>query len=203
MLLPLLLLRVTLLYTLLLLTLEAEAVLEDVTNDDTEVIPVSVLSVRHTPGSDLCLCIEFAVLQHNGDIEHLFSRLLELMRSGDNARRNSGELSSVLFGRTNPFFDTLFIVVWPLGRLPGLYDCVVFDEPGWCPTGNANGLGDRVGDAGIGDGDGVLANGESGMCPIDFRRLGAAFEGIVCNPFAVLLLLLCSLCLSPCNVDGL
>jgi hypothetical protein len=36
----------------------------------------------------------------------------------------------------------------------------------------AKGLGDRVGDEEIGEGDGVLAKGLSGMWPTDFRRLG-------------------------------
>jgi len=51
---------------------------------------------------------------------------------------------------------------------------VVLELPGWCPAGNANGLGDRVGDDddGSGDGEGVLANGDNGICPTDFRRFG-------------------------------
>lgn len=36
----------------------------------------------------------------------------------------------------------------------------------------AKGLGDRVGDEEIGDGDGVLAKGLNGMCPTDFLRFG-------------------------------
>ena len=36
----------------------------------------------------------------------------------------------------------------------------------------AKGLGDRVGDEEIGEGEGVLARGLSGMCPTDLRRLG-------------------------------
>lgn len=58
---------------------------------------------------------------------------------------------------------------------PGLYDCVVLDDPGWCPAGGggkARGLGDRVGDEGTGDGDGVLAKGDRGMWPTDLRRFG-------------------------------
>lgn len=40
--------------------------------------------------------------------------------------------------------------------------------------GNAKGLGDLVGDAGKGEGEGVRASGESGMCPTDFLLLGTA-----------------------------
>jgi hypothetical protein len=77
--------------------------------------------------------------------------------------------------------------------VPGLYDCVVLELPGWWPAGNANGLGDRVGDDGSGDGEGVLANGDNGMCPTDFRRFGEW----------MLLAAVWSLCLRPCNVEGL
>jgi hypothetical protein len=52
-----------------------------------------------------------------------------------------------------------------MGAVPalGLYDCVVFELPGWCPTGKASGLGDLVGDAGNGEGEGVRASGDNGM----------------------------------------
>lgn len=44
-------------------------------------------------------------------------------------------------------------------------------------TGNASGEGERVGDVvGNGDGDGVRANGDNGMCPTDFRRFDELFE---------------------------
>lgn len=49
-------------------------------------------------------------------------------------------------------------------------------------TGNASGDGDRVGDVfvpdvvGNGEGDGVRANGDNGMCPTDFRRFDELFE---------------------------
>lgn len=36
--------------------------------------------------------------------------------------------------------------------------------------GKASGDGDRVGDDDSGDGDGVRANGDNGMCPTDLRR---------------------------------
>lgn len=49
------------------------------------------------------------------------------------------------------------------GRTPGLYDCVVLDDPSGWTTGKASGLEERVGDAGSGDGLGVLARGDSGM----------------------------------------
>lgn len=96
---------------------------------------------------------------HNGDIEHFASAALRgCRRSGDRARRSSGELGSALFGRTNDDFlppdivvlllefDVIFIdvefgvfdplLVNELFKLvlfgtpqPGLYDCVVFDAP--------------------------------------------------------------------------
>lgn len=45
------------------------------------------------------------LVQHNGDIEHFASAALRgCKRSGDNARRNNGELGSALFGRTNDDF---------------------------------------------------------------------------------------------------
>lgn len=54
---------------------------------------------------------------------------------------------------------------------------------------SANGDGERVGDAGgIGDGDGVRASGDSGMCPTDLRRLTAAT--VAGDGFMMLLLLL-------------
>lgn len=40
---------------------------------------------------------------------------------------------------------------------------MVLELPGWWPTGKANGLGERVGEAGNGEGEGVLAKGESGI----------------------------------------
>lgn len=58
------------------------------------------------------------------------------------------------------------------GRTPGLYDWVVLDDPRGCMTGNASGLEERVGDAGRGEGLGVLASGDRGMWSADFLRLG-------------------------------
>ena len=49
---------------------------------------------------------------------------------------------------------------------------MALDEPGWWPRGSARGLGDLVGETGKGDGDGVLAKGDRGMCPTDFRLEG-------------------------------
>lgn len=99
------------------------------------------------------------LLQHNGDIKHFVSAALRgCNRSGDSARRSSGELGSALFGRTNDDFlppeivvillvlDVIFVdvelgvfeplLVKELFKLvlfgnaqPGLYDCVVFDAP--------------------------------------------------------------------------
>lgn len=92
-------------------------------------------------------------------MEHFVSAALRgCKRSGDNARRNSGELGSALFGRTNDdffppdivvmlllldaiFVDVEFGVFEPLlvkelfklvlfgNAQPGLYDCVVFEAP--------------------------------------------------------------------------
>lgn len=108
--------------------------------------------------SDVTLGIALLV-QHNGEMEHFTSAALRgCKRSGDNARRNSGELGSALFGRTNDDFlppeivvmllvlDVIFVdvefgvfdplLVRELFKLvlfgnaqPGLYDCVVFDAP--------------------------------------------------------------------------
>lgn len=69
---------------------------------------------------------------------------------------------------------------------------MVLELPGWCPDEKINGLGDLVGDWGSGDGDGVLAKGDNGMCPTDLRRLGE------CKFFVTE----CSLCFKPCNVEG-
>lgn len=69
---------------------------------------------------------------------------------------------------------------------------MVLELPGWWPAENVRGLGDRVGDCGKGDGDGVRASGDSGMCPTDLRLFGE------CR----FLVAECNLCLSPCNVDG-
>lgn len=73
--------------------------------------------------SELTLGIALLV-QHNGEIEHFVSAALRgCKRSGDSARRNSGELGSALFGRTNEDFlppdmvvilfvlDVMFVVV--------------------------------------------------------------------------------------------
>lgn len=49
-----------------------------------------------------------------------------------------------------------------------------------------------MGDCGNGDGDGVRANGDSGIWPTDLRLFGE------CRFFVAE----CSLCLSPCSVDG-
>lgn len=111
-----------------------------------------------------CIFIELQLgtallIQHNGDIKHFVSAALRgCNRSGDNARRSSGELGSALFGRTNDdffppdivvmllVFDVIFVdvelgvfeplLVRELFKLvlfgnaqPGLYDCVVFDAP--------------------------------------------------------------------------
>ena len=61
---------------------------------------------------------------------------------------------------------------------------------GWLswPCTRVSGLGLRVGDVAIGDGDGVRASGDSGMLCTDLRRCGD--------------LMVCSLCFSPCSELG-
>jgi hypothetical protein len=109
------------------------------------------------------------------------------MRSGDSARRSSGELGSADLGLA----PNAFLAEPGVRLAPGEYVCVVLDDPGTC---TAMGDGDRVGEAsGSGDGDGVRASGDSGMWPTDLRRLGE------CSAFV----LACSLCLRPCREDGL
>lgn len=155
---------------------------------------------------------------HSGDIElHdlVVSAVRGCSRSGDRARRNSGDPGSdPLHGRPPNDAAPAFLqpaavagtdaadpgpaagVAAELGAdssAEGLYDCVVLELPGWWPAGeNVRGLGDRVGDCGSGDGDGVRANGDSGMWPTDLRRFGEC-KFLVAE---------CSLCLSPCSVDG-
>lgn len=150
----------------------------------------------------------------SGEIElDLVSAVRGCNRSGDRARRKSGEPGSeVLQGRPKDPEDVAFLPQQldaptesahplPLPGPPlgvdnsddGLYDCVVLELPGWWPVENVKGLGDRVGDCGSGEGDGVLARGDSGICPTDLRLFGE------CK----FLVTECSLCLSPCRVDGL
>lgn len=76
---------------------------------------------------------------------------------------------------------------------PGENVCVACEDPGWWPRGRDRGEGDRVGEEGRGEGEGVLARGERGMWPTDFRREGE------CK----FLVLMCNLCLSPCSELGL
>lgn len=126
----------------------------------------------------------------------LFSALRGCSRSGDSARRSSGLPGSALLGRANPFLPQPPAAGPGVDRdEPGLYDCVVLELPGWCTAGKASGdgEGERVGDDGRGDGDGVRASGDSGMWPTDFRRPDGEW---------MLLAALCSLCLRPCSVDG-
>lgn len=70
--------------------------------------------------------------QQSGDIRvHFVSALRGCRRSGDRARLNNGELGSEDFVRTNPVFLEPAVTVCTTGNdPPGLYDCVVFDEPG-------------------------------------------------------------------------
>lgn len=173
------------------------------------------LVVTVTRGAAWCM-VTLSAGSHNGDMElDLVSAVRGCNRSGDRARRSSGEPGSeVLHGRPNDE-PAVFLQhpVTPLtaetmpdepvepvvpdafgldSKDDGLYDCVVLELPGWWPAENVSGLGDRVGDCGSGDGDGVRASGDRGMCPTDLRRLGE------CR----FLVTECSLCLSPCNVDG-
>lgn len=79
----------------------------------------------------------------------------------------------------------------------------MLDEPSGWTTGKASGLDERVGDAGRGDGLGVLASGESGMWSADFLRFGRPVAEAVCS--ALLLAPQgdeCSLCFSTCSVEG-
>lgn len=97
------------------------------------VIEEGVVVGRQTPPITLrCVCCLMGGEQHSGDISvHLDSALLGCKRSGDNARRNSGELGSDDFVRTKPDFLLPAVTVCTTGNEPpGLYDCVVFEEPG-------------------------------------------------------------------------
>ena len=118
----------------------------------------------------------------------LTSALRGWRRSGERARLRRGdpaELGSADFGREKDFL---------LGvRLePGEYVCVVLEEPGWWPMGRASGEGERVGETGRGEGDGVRARGERGMWPTDLRRLGEWR----------FLVLMWSLCFRPWREEG-
>lgn len=67
----------------------------------------------------------------------------------------------------------------------------MFEIPGgWliCPWTRVRGLGLRVGEVAIGEGDGVLASGDRGMLCTDFLLCGD--------------LMVCSLCFSPCKELG-
>lgn len=80
---------------------------------------------------------------------------------------------------------------------------MVLELPGWCPIGKARGLGDLVGDAGKGEGEGVRARGERGICPTDFLLLGTVAEQDgpdVCRAFGQPVE--CNLCFKPCKVEG-
>lgn len=169
------------------------------------------LVVTVTRGAAWCV-VTLSAGSHRGDMElDLVSAVRGCSRSGDRARRNSGEPGSdVLHGRPNDG-PAVFLQQPDAAATAavdadvehdaelgvdssedGLYDCVVFELPGWWPAEKVSGLGERVGDCGSGDGDGVRANGDSGMWPTDLRRLGE------CR----FLVTECSLCLSPCSVDG-
>lgn len=167
------------------------------------------LVVTVTRGAAWCSSVTLSAGSHSGDMElDLVSAVRGCNRSGDRARRNSGDPGSdVLHGRPN--VGPAVFLQQPAAAAPdvpvagpaapafdssddGLYDCVVLELPGWWPAENVSGLGDRVGDCGSGLGDGVRASGDSGMCPTDLRRFGE------CR----FLVAECSLCLSPCNVDG-
>jgi len=111
-------------------------------------------------------------LLHRGEIlpGFLFSALRGWSLSGDRARRSNGdpaELGSDDLGREKDFLLGVM-----LRLLPGEKVWVTLLEPGWWPSGKASGDGERVGETGRGDGDGVRANGDNGMCPTDFLRDG-------------------------------
>lgn len=69
-----------------------------------------------------------------------------------------------------------------------------------------------MGEEGNGDGEGVLAKGDSGICPTDLRLFGIEAAELVCKvltpvPVGQTFVLpaqpVCSLCLRPCKVEGL
>ena len=98
------------------------------------------------------------------------SALLGCNLSGESARLRRGEpaeLASVDLGREKDFLLGVRLML-----LPGEKVWVALEDPGWWPSGTASGLGDRVGDTGRGDGEGVRASGDRGMWPTDFRRDG-------------------------------
>lgn len=76
--------------------------------------------------------VTFRAGLHRGLIEEgvglfLLSALRGCRRSGERARRRSGEPGSALFGLPNPF---LLPEPGVEREVPGLYDCVVLELPG-------------------------------------------------------------------------
>ena len=139
--------------------------------------------------------------EHRGEMEVVFLWLVFTVsadrgwsRSGLSARRRRGEPGSVDLGLEKD--DFLLGVRLETLALPGEKVWVALDDPGWWPqeSGRASGDGVRVGEmgGGSGPGEGVRASGDSGMCPTDFRREGEWR----------FLVLMCSLCLSPCRELG-
>jgi len=111
--------------------------------------------------------------------------------SGLRARRSNGdpaELGSADLGREKDFLFGVRLE----REVPGENVWVALEEPGWWPRGRARGEGDLVGEMGRGLGEGVLARGERGMWPTDFRLDGE------CK----FLVLIWSLCLRPCREEG-
>lgn len=136
--------------------------------------------------------------EQSGEMPKFFSAERGWSRSGERARRSRGEPGSADLGRERA---RCFAAGDTDSEAPGLKTCVECELPaGWCTwwMGNASGLGERVGDTGSGcccgrgDGDGVRARGDSGMCPADFLRDGE------CRLFAFD----SRLFLSPCSDDG-
>ena len=91
--------------------------------------------------------------------------------SGDNARRNNGDPGSVFCFEnecrlTRPWLEPA------LFKWEGIVFCGWFEAPAWWVWPTAKGLGLRVGETGIGEGEGVLARGDNGMLCTDFLRWG-------------------------------
>lgn len=79
--------------------------------------------------------------------------------------------------------------------------------------GKAKGDGERVGEEGNGEGDGVRASGDSGIWPTDLRLFDSEVAAaLLCKDLTPPALVehtvllpaqpVCSLCLRPCKVDG-
>lgn len=106
--------------------------------------------------------------EHSGEMPKFFSADRGWSRSGERARRRSGDPGSADLGRERA---RCLAAGETDSDAPGLNTWVECELPaGWCTwwMGKASGDGDRVGETGSGccgsgDGDGVRASGDSGM----------------------------------------